>query len=672
VSSSAATSDASWTIKVPNLVSATPNFAYPYMSGAYFSVSNINDFQQLMYRPLYWFGQPNSIAMNPALSLANAPVWSNGNMQVTINLKPGYKWSNGENVTAGDIMLWMNLMAAVPARYAGYNPPIDAADPINIPDLINSIQYTNGPGGLGIVFNLNHTVNTTWFLYNQLSQITPMPQAWDLMPTSAQPLKSNPTSADIAAWRGAAGNLVALSSVASNHGNYSTKTAGCWGGSWIGNGSTTPGGTGNSLWVAQGYPTMTRDGDAGRAANCYAEIAMMRSFGADTADYTTAGTDTARLFGIVDGPWKLKTFDPNAPTINMVPNPSFGGQAPYAGGLDFVPCTDEQSCYNLLLAGTLDQGGLPYKYAHSLKLGQPTSQAPKYQPAALKSQGYKMVLGNSWQFVYFTYNMGASSTSLNPNTGSIFLQKYFRVAFNELINQPTMIAAYEHGYSTPTVSAVPRYPVNAYSSHIAKQVYPFSVSKAKAALVSHGWKVKPNGVTTCVKPGSGANQCGAGVPAGAKASFQLLYASGSTTLANEMTFIQSTMKALGIQLSLKSDTFNNVIGAAFSGGSVKWDMTDWGGGWLYAPDYLPTGEAIFATGAGSNNEAYSDPILDGLIKTTIYGNGSMNLAPYDNYLAKNDPVAWMPLGVTLYEVKSGIKGFSVNPLQSFTPELWHH
>ncbi len=35
---------------------ANPNYIFPYMGCAYFSVSNINQFQFLMYRPLYWFG----------------------------------------------------------------------------------------------------------------------------------------------------------------------------------------------------------------------------------------------------------------------------------------------------------------------------------------------------------------------------------------------------------------------------------------------------------------------------------------------------------------------------------------------------------------------------------------------------------------------------------------
>jgi len=66
------------------------------MSLAFFSVTNLSQFQQLMYRPLYWFGNGSSASLDPALSLAAEPVYSNNNQTVVISLK-NYKWSNGED-----------------------------------------------------------------------------------------------------------------------------------------------------------------------------------------------------------------------------------------------------------------------------------------------------------------------------------------------------------------------------------------------------------------------------------------------------------------------------------------------------------------------------------------------------------------------------------------------
>ena len=73
--------------------SAFPNFQLIYM----------------LFRPLYWFGLGSTPNLNPNLSLANAPVYSNSGRTVTINLK-NYKWSNGQAVTPRDVLFWMNML----------------------------------------------------------------------------------------------------------------------------------------------------------------------------------------------------------------------------------------------------------------------------------------------------------------------------------------------------------------------------------------------------------------------------------------------------------------------------------------------------------------------------------------------------------------------------------
>ena len=134
------------------------------MSLQFFSVSNINQFQYLMYRPLYWFGNGATPNLNLRLSLATAPTYSTDNKSVTINLKP-YKWSNGETVTAQDVMFWMNMLHAEKSNWADYSAG-------GLPDNI-AVDHREQPDPL--TFNLTGAVNPYWFTYNELSQITPMP-----------------------------------------------------------------------------------------------------------------------------------------------------------------------------------------------------------------------------------------------------------------------------------------------------------------------------------------------------------------------------------------------------------------------------------------------------------------------------------------------------------------
>src|SRR5215467_7429270 len=108
------------TYALPPTTQAT--YIFPFVSaskpGSDFSVYNINDFQYLMYRPLYWFGQGVNPVINQDLSLAYLPTYS-GN-QVTIRLKSTYKWSNGEPVDAEDVVFWMNMMIAENDLQNGY------------------------------------------------------------------------------------------------------------------------------------------------------------------------------------------------------------------------------------------------------------------------------------------------------------------------------------------------------------------------------------------------------------------------------------------------------------------------------------------------------------------------------------------------------------------------
>src|SRR5580700_9800254 len=91
--------------------SSPPNYAFPFMNSTYASNSNIFDLQWLMYRPLYWFGNGARPTLNTSLSLAY-PATFNGTT-VTVKLKH-YMWSNGTQVTAQDVVFWLNMLLAVP------------------------------------------------------------------------------------------------------------------------------------------------------------------------------------------------------------------------------------------------------------------------------------------------------------------------------------------------------------------------------------------------------------------------------------------------------------------------------------------------------------------------------------------------------------------------------
>jgi peptide/nickel transport system substrate-binding protein len=156
---------------------AGPTWIWPFEPAADSSVVNKQDFQWLLYRPLYMFGNNgNSVTVNYPLSTGNAPVYSDGGKTVTIRMK-GWKWSDGETVNAADVAFYLNMLKAEKANYVGYSPG-------GLPDNLASFDVTSADT---IVLHLTQAYASTWFTYNELAMITPFPLAWDVTKAGAKP-----------------------------------------------------------------------------------------------------------------------------------------------------------------------------------------------------------------------------------------------------------------------------------------------------------------------------------------------------------------------------------------------------------------------------------------------------------------------------------------------------
>jgi peptide/nickel transport system substrate-binding protein len=166
---SAKVSTASNTITFAEAPGAAPNYIFPYLGCQYFSVATLSQFQELTYRPVYWFGTPGSSAVDYSLSPAKAPVFSNGNKTITIDMK-GWKFADGQTVNAESVMFYLNMYKADPTSYCGYNKGY------GIPDQVASASGT----GNTVTIKFTGSVNPNWILYNYLAELTPMPNTWDV------------------------------------------------------------------------------------------------------------------------------------------------------------------------------------------------------------------------------------------------------------------------------------------------------------------------------------------------------------------------------------------------------------------------------------------------------------------------------------------------------------
>jgi len=560
-----------------------------------FSVYNVNDFQYLMYRPLYWFGTGVSPYLNTKLSLADPPTYS-GN-QVTIQVKPGWKWSNGELVDAQDVVFWMNMMIAQNAAgtpYAGSSPGEFPADVTNVRAVS---QYV-------VTMTITGPYSETWFTNNELSQITPMPMAWDITGPGKQ------------------GNCVTSISACDAVYLYLNKLGG-----------KDPSGLNNSV--------------------------------------STYGT--SKLWGVVDGPWKVQSLDSQG-NLTMVFNDKYSGPvAPHhITKLIEVPFTTEGAEYNVLQdpsgSQVLDVGYLPTVDAPV----PPAGATVGANPSSLSD--YSLSAVYPWEIAYYPYNF------LNPTSGPIFKQLYFRQAFQYLVDQEGVINGPLHGYGKAGIGPVADYPVTSYlSPALAKAGDPWTLNipQAEALLTSHGWhQPAGGGPRVCINPGSGPRQCGQGVPDGATLNFSFIYASGNDAMESAARELASNASLAGIQINLTAEPFDSVINTAFNpkdpGG---WDLAEWGA-WTYDPDYLPTGETLFATNAGNNAGGYTDSTNDADIRATIQARTpaefTQAMYKWQDYLAGQLPVVYMPITPVLTEAIKGLNIGVQNSALMITPEMWFY
>ena len=556
--------------------STVPNYIWPYTPSADFTDINTDNLQYLMYRPLYWFGLNGQPVVNNSLSVANPPMF-NGD-KVTITLKH-YVWSNGTQVTAQDVMFWLNMEQAEPANFGGFT---------GFPGNVKDITVVS-PTELTMV--MDQAYSPTWFQYNDLSQITPMPAAWDR--------------------------------TASGPGSCATT-----------------------------------------ASDCAAVYSYLNAQSKDLSTYATSP-----IWGVVDGPWKLSAFNADG-HVTFVPNKKYSGPVkPKLAAFEEVPFTTDSAEYDVLQSPSsstkIDVGYLPTQDAPA----KPANAAVGRNP--LSARGYTLDPWEIWGINYYVLNY--QSTTGN---GPVFKQLYFREALADLMNQAAVIAGPLRGYGTATVGPVPNTPVTTFLSPEGKQgtQFPYDPGKAKTLLTSHGWTVVPNGVTTCSDPA----KCGPGIKKGQGLSFNFPYATGVSWITSEMTQLQSNAATLGIKLNIEPEPFNEVTATA--GGNCvvtkspcDWDMGNWGGGWSFAPNFLPTGEELFQCGAVANSGGYCDPANDGLISKTLTSGNLSFMYQWQDYLATQLPVEWEPnADYQLTEVADSLRGVAPqSPTLDITPENWY-
>jgi peptide/nickel transport system substrate-binding protein len=584
-SSSGGTPVKGGTVSVALPAGGAYSWIFPFYAITEASVYNGQQFQWLMYRPLYMFGNNTnkSTAINYPLSTANPPVYSHGGKTVTVTMK-GWKWSNGEPVDANSVLFFLNMAFAEKANWYAYAPGL-------LPDNVVSATAS----GNTLTLQLDKSYSSLWYTYNQLAELAPMPQSWDVISLSGAP-----------------------------------GSGGC-----------------------------TTDSAADGWAKCKAVYTFL------TAQSKNANTyATSPLWKVVDGPFKLSAFSTDG-NVTMVPNTKYSGSPkPKLAAIKFVPWTGDAAEFTALKTGQLDVGYIPMA---ALPRKPPNSVLPATNPLG---RGYTLQPFYTFGITYAQPNFN------NPQVGWMVRQLYMRQALQSVFDQPGIIKLIFRGYAIPGSGPAPSTPPGnqwippAQTQNNSQGPYPFSIAKAKSLLTSHGWS-EAGGVMTCQDPA----KCGTGIKQGQQARFTFNYTTGNAAVTAQWQSYKSDASKAGIDINLVGQTFNTIIGqsAPCSPMGPKCAVQVFAyGGWGYAgPGFEPTGEPLFATGAGSNSGNYSNPQMDNLINATHTSSTMSAFDDYATYGAQQLPYIWAPNPYAIQAVSTKLHGVSFSPLWTLLPEYWH-
>lgn len=567
------------TLKIAQDAGQDPNNILPIVTAANSSVYDINQFNQLSWRPLYWGPKGAVPEIDYSKSMTDAaPTVSADGKTFTIKLNGKYTWSDGSPVTTADVIFYVDeLKAAVKenaANSGNYTPG-------QFPDNVTNMTATDANT---ISFTFDKVYNPTWVLDSELGLIIPMPaKAW-------------------------------------------AKTSE--------NGATV---------------------DYTNPANAKAIYDFLAKQSTSLSTY-----QTDPLWQTVDGPFKISYYNASTGAANFKANTAYTGAGkPHIAELDELSYTSDDAEFNDLLAGNLDVGYVPSKdYTQTGKL-----TAKQYAVYGLPDFGFN--------YIYYNFK------DTTDNFDKVIGQLYIRQAFAHLQDEDAEIKGIYHGAAAPAYGSVPVAPQSPYTpANALTNPFPFSVDAATKLLKDHGWTVVPNGKTTCASPGTADNQCGAGITAGQDISFVLYYTSSKAATTALVTSWVGNLKKIGVNVTLKSDTFNNIIANESVPSSPKnnanWGAGDFGG---FTNGIYPSTDNLFNTGGSYNQGGFSDPALDTLINASLNSTDPNAIQKELAAVTADQPGIFQPNEDRIYAWKTNISGPSASfeTLTQFglNPEDWY-
>ena len=273
--------------------------------------------------------------------------------------------------------------------------------------------------------------------------------------------------------------------------------------------------------------------------------------------------------------------------------------------------------------------------------GRSTSRSYARRSPRCSSAGYSVYGWPDLGFFDAIFNFKDKTDHFN----SIIAQLYARQALAYLEDEPAYVTGIYKNAGVASYGPVPSVPPTPFTpADAVKTPYPYNPAKAVALLKSHGWKVVPNGQTTCAKPGSGAGECGAGIPAGTPFKFIWFYIPASETPSRQPRRPRPSPRrrrprpASTSSSGRRHSTSSSPTTTMRPGGREVRRMTGASTTSADSPTTTTRRPNVDLQHAGTYNQgAYSNPTADSLINNSVFGSNPKAVTTEASYMAKRPP-----------------------------------
>ncbi|WP_432970772.1 ABC transporter substrate-binding protein [Dactylosporangium sp. CA-233914] len=359
------------------------------------------------------------------------------------------------------------------------------------------------------------------------------------------------------------------------------------------------------------------------------------------ANYKWAGYDT------VSGPYKIDAANWNSSsTYPFVKNAAYSGQAPSLDKIILVNQASTTDVFTGLKSGTLDIGVIPANLVPQVKSLRDFTA----EPAAM------------WADSRIVLNLQA----MNAGLREAFNDKQVRIALQRGVDTDTIVNNLSHGVWYPSYGPVPSNPQTYLSPELKSgSPYPFDIEKAKQVLAAAGYTLV-DGVQT---------------KNGTPLAFTLTYTSGDPMIESVVQLLQSDWAKIGVKVTLTAMPAAALGNAQFDPAQAKKleASTVFPGGWVYQPNYYPTGETLWNCNGTSTSffGFVCDEKLDRLISKTTENPSSGTSAQdalnqYQNYVADNAYNIFVPAGWGDLVVSNSVGGVRDRyASHMWYPEYWY-